>query len=292
MDYNYDIESFFNQQFASWEMAKMNYESLKNVKTRRFQLASCQYEIQFIPERVRSVIGRMEGKEEKTEATCCLCEQNRPAEQLTLPFNDRFDILCNPYPAFSRHLTVASNVHTPQTITNELDTLLNIAKALPEFIVFYNGPQCGASVPEHLHFQAGIRDEFPLYRDYKGLKIKYSVQEKIQSHTIRYIIRDTVRKFYALESSSLPEISDYFYSQKDEKVNLLAWYDFPEEKWILCVFEREKHRPDRFYATGERQLLISPASVEMAGKIISVREDVFNRLTPQDIIDIFGEVLK
>lgn len=286
---NYNIEPFFTQQLANWQTARINYESLKNIRSRRFQLASCHYEIQFNPERIRSVVTPVE-KEEKTKANCFLCEQNRPAEQLKLPFNDRFDILCNPYPVFSRHLTIASKMHTPQTITNELDTLLQIAKALPDFIVFYNGPHCGASAPEHLHFQAGIKDEFPLFQDYKDLKNNNSAQEKIFSQTVRYIIWDGVRKFYALESPSMPELSGYFYQREEENVNLLAWYE--EGKWILCVFERKKHRPDRFFVTGEHQLLISPAAVEAAGKIITVREEDFNKITPQDIIEIFEEVLK
>ena len=284
---NFNTESFFTQQLSNWKTARMNYESLKNIQTRRFQVASCRYEIQFNPERVRSVTAPVE-EAEKTEASCFLCEQNRPAEQLKWPFNDQFDILCNPYPVFSRHLTIASKVHTPQTITNDMDTLFNLAKALPGFIVFYNGPYCGASAPEHLHFQAGIREEFPLYQDYEGLKNNNSIEEKIFDQTIRYTIWDGVRKFYALESPSISELSGYFYQQKEENVNLLAWY--AEGNWILCVFERKKHRPDRFYATGEQQLLISPASVEAAGKIITVREEDFKKITPQDIIDIFAEV--
>ncbi len=287
---DWNITAFFDQQLAGWELAHANYESLKKVKTRRFQFDTCYCDIQFNPERVRSVVANQ--GESKTVDNCFLCEKNRPKEQKVQPFDDRFDILCNPYPVFSRHLTIVSKLHTPQTIENELDTLLNIAHALPGFVVFYNGPHCGASAPEHLHFQAGISEEFPLYVDYESLKSKYGTQEHRSETLTHYQIDDTMRRFYILESVSISELSNYFYNRSEENVNLLAWYDTKKQYWILCVFERKKHRPDRFYVSGEQQLLISPASVEMAGKIITVREEDFSKVTSQDIKDIFDEVLK
>ena len=286
---HWNITDFLNQQLKDWDLARLNYENLKNATIRQFQFSDCLVEIQFNPERIRSTVASQTIK--KTESDCFLCEQNRPSQQKWLPLNPEFDVLCNPYPVFSQHLTIASHTHIPQTIQNSLDSLLYAAKSLPEFVVFYNGAHCGASTPEHLHFQAGIRNEFPLYKDYEFLKNTKSKKETISENTSRYWIQDDIRRFYSLESSSATELISTFQTRNNENVNLLCWYNYSQNNWVLCVFERKKHRPDRFYASGREQLLISPASVEMAGKIITAREEDFHKITQQDIIDIFEEIL-
>ncbi len=279
------ILKLFEDQLILWPLAKENYKSLSRVKTREIAFDDFEVIIQFNPERVRSVAATPKMSEDLPKS-CFLCKGNLPEEQQGIPFGEDFTILCNPFPVFSKHLTIASNKHIPQLIKNNFETLLQLAQNLPDFAVFYNGPQCGASAPEHLHFQAGLKTEIPLYNDFIFLKKN---MKSIDNNLFK--INDELRTFFVLESDDLMKLSDIFYQRypREPLLNILVWYE--NDRWTCCVFERKQHRPKQYFAEGESQILVSPATVEMAGLIITPRLTDFEKITKADLIDIFGQVV-
>lgn len=289
MSIEQQITELFEDQLSGWTLARNNYEALKQVQTKQFSFDGFNMEVQFNPQRVRSTVAPVEKTNIQKQDTCFLCEENRPEEQKGIEFEQQFLILCNPYPVFPNHLTIASTIHTPQTIVRNIATMVSLAKELPGYIVFYNGPRCGASAPMHLHFQAGKKISFPLYRDFEFLKNKYG--NKINENTTS--IKDGVRTFHIMQGKDLRTIEKSFYLQflpdkKEPDFNILTWFE--NEEWTICVFNRKKHRPFQFYSEGNEQLLISPASAEMAGILITPRQEDFEKITKADIEDIFRQV--
>ena len=277
-----EISELFEDQLTNWKLAKDNYAALSHVQTRKISFDGFDIVIQFNPERVRSTCA---GRPipDKSHSSCFLCKENLPKEQKGIPFENDFTILCNPYPVFSKHLTIASNKHIPQTIVGNIPVMLRLSKLLPEFVVFYNGPECGASAPMHLHFQAVPKQEFPLYNDFALLAPTLSAPQ---------LIKDGLRVFRVLTSDNPEELTALFDSQynkgKEPNVNILVWFE--NNRWTICIFERKQHRPSQFYAEGEEHLLVSPAAVEMAGLLITPRLADFEKISKDDLRNIYEQV--
>ena len=141
------------------------YESLDSVKVREIHCDGFSTLLQFNPKRIVSTSANVDDKSVR-ERKCFLCLENLPEEQKGVLYRDEFLILCNPAPIFPRHFTISTVRHTPQEIGKFIGTLLSLAKELsPEFTVFYNGPRCGASAPDHMHFQASPSWSIPVERD-------------------------------------------------------------------------------------------------------------------------------
>ncbi len=283
-----NVNQLFEEQLYSWPLLRDNYESLNELRTRTIAFDGFDVILQFNPGRVRSVTANIQNAI-SSKTGCFLCPENRPEAQKMLAFGTDFVILCNPFPVFSRHLTIASRRHTPQTIKGNLREMLVLAKEIDDYIVFFNGARCGASAPSHLHFQAGLKSEFPLFRDILSLKNKYG---RLISDFI-YEIKDGLRTCFLLEGDDISELitsfEKQFVSQQGEPdLNVLLWYD--SVSWKVCVFERKQHRPRQYFREGEDQILISPATVEMSGLIVTPRLSDFEKLTRADLIDIFGQV--
>ena len=291
MDYTLKVENLFKNQLSEWQLAQDNYKALTTVLIRKIAFDGFDVEIQFNPERVRSTMACTDNRKLEKQNSCFLCSQNRPAEQKGIPFDDNLTILCNPYPVFPQHLTIASNIHQPQAIAGNLPSMLNLAKSLPDFVVFYNGPKCGASAPMHLHFQAGPKSKFPLYNDFHFLKEQFGTSLSLS----KTIIKDNLRTFFVLESADFQRLSDDFYNQfggvgEEPDLNILVWFE--KENWTICVFERKQHRPPHFYAEGDKQIMVSPATVEMAGLVVTPRLIDFEKISKDDLIEIYKACLK
>jgi hypothetical protein len=71
-------------------------------------------------------------------------------------------------------------------------------------------------------------------------------------------------------------------------INILVSY--AQDKWAVHVFPRKQHRPSQYYEKGEKQLLLSPASIDMGGVLIIPREADFKRITKTDAADIYQQV--
>jgi hypothetical protein len=71
-------------------------------------------------------------------------------------------------------------------------------------------------------------------------------------------------------------------------LNILAYTE--KEKFIVHIIPRILHRPVQFSAQGDTQILLSPASVDLGGVVITPREEDFDKITGHDISDIFSQV--
>ena len=160
-----EISRFFSSQLSEWELAGNNYLLLEKVKKRTLHFGDFDVFVQFNPERIRSTAAKTDSGSVK-DRPCFLCQENRPVQQRGVPFDEEFTVLVNPFPIFRRHLTIVSSKHTGQVIMNNFGTMLSLAEALPDYVIFYNGPRCGASAPDHLHFQAGNRGFMPIETDF------------------------------------------------------------------------------------------------------------------------------
>ena len=294
--YSRKISNLFSTQLREWELAKLNYRQLKNVKSREFDFGSFKVFVQFNPGRIKSSSAKVDEKS-IGERPCFLCEKNRPSEQKGVSFEERLTILVNPFPIFKRHLTIPSECHIDQRIKNNFDTMLALAEALPSFVIFYNGPQCGASAPDHFHFQAGNSGFMPLEKDFQdgNLTTLFSSKEGIEIWQWQGYQRGIIT-LRGNDRKKLVPIFDHFLRMFSEvqpdlpepMLNILA--DYYDESWTIHIIPRKKHRPSQFFAEGNSQLLISPAAVDLGGVMITPREEDFEKITRADIEDIFSQV--
>lgn len=283
-----------NAQLNSWETAGKNYRALGQVKIKEFDFGAFQVKVQFNPARVVSSTAKVDVKS-LSERKCFLCPPNLPEEQQGLAMNDNYQLLVNPYPIFPQHWTIPSLVHREQRIFPYFADMLDMAEALKPFIIFYNGPECGASAPDHAHFQAGNRGFLPIEQDWKEMD-----KEPIRTErNIRlYRLKNYLRNVLIIESANKEEVVRIFeniYHSLPVKeggaepgLNILAWRD--GDCWVVSLFLREKHRPDCYMAEGEANILISPGAVDMGGVFITPLEKDFDKLTREDVRTIFKEV--
>jgi len=295
------------QQKHHWRLLRQGYESLATVETRTFEFDGFVINVQFNPGRIISSSANVDEKSIK-ERKCFLCVENLPHEQRAVMYKDEYLILGNPYPIFAEHFTIAHRDHQPQEISCSFARLLDLSKDLQRYyLVFYNGPRCGASAPDHMHFQAGNKAFLPIEREYDT--IKQSLGEKLfeKENLTVYSVTGYLRNFVALESTdkqALKSAFDVFLSlfakmtdaAHEPMVNIISTYkigngaESTRGKWIVVIFPRAAHRPSHYYAEGERNILISPAAVDLGGVFITPLRKDFEKITKKDIVDILREV--
>lgn len=290
-----EAKNLLRSQLEEWPLAKSNFEALNGVETKEFRFDGFIVRVQFNPARIQSSAAKVDTKSIQ-ERKCFLCPANLPAEQRGIPFGDQYQVLVNPFPIFPEHFTIPTYEHTDQLILNRYGDMLDLAQALDDYTIFYNGPKCGASAPDHAHFQAGIKGFLPLEKDLDNTRFKETIY-KSEEITV-YAIRDYLRNGFLLEAEDKTASTEYFskiYSllelkddDKEPMMNILTWYD--NNIWHTCIFPREKHRPACFYAEGDDNLLISPAAVDLGGVFITPLEKDFKKITEEDIKDILKEI--
>ena len=268
-----EVNKLFDEQLSNWELARNNYKALEQVKTKTLFVDGREYKVQFNPARIVSSAAKVDAQSIR-ERKCFLCAKNRPPEQNGIPFKDCYTLLINPFPIFPRHLTIPAMEHTPQLIAARFEDMLDLARQLDDYIIFYNGPKCGASAPDHFHFQAGNKGFLPIEtnRNVNGMIC-------IESDKKEELLDRFKQIYVAMEQK--PE-------DDEPMMNVLAWYE--AGKWIVCIFPRKKHRPSCYSAEGEANLLISPASVDLGGVFITPLEKDFEKITKKDITEILKEV--
>ncbi len=288
------INNLITEQLASWKMAQNNYAALANVQVKKLDVKGITYKVQFNPARIVSSGAKVDANSIK-ERKCFLCPDNLPTEQKAIPFNGHYQILVNPFPIFPRHLTIPEIKHLPQRIVGRFEDMLDLAKALTEFIIFYNGPKCGASAPDHAHFQAGNKGFMPIEKNWRSL-----IGETIITYgeAILYALNDAPRITFVIESFDKKDTMKVFQTiynalpikegEEEPMINVLAMFD--ADKWIVFVFPRERHRPTCYTAVGESRLLSSPASVDLGGVFITPIETDFHKITGDIIAQILSEV--
>lgn len=276
------ISRFFNRQLEMWEDARHRFRDLKHVEVRQL---SDQLKVQFNPARIVSTGAKID-KHTLGERPCFLCERNRPKEQMTKQIDDHFQLLVNPFPILPVHFTIPATKHQPQSIYRHYGEMHRLLSLHSELMVFYNGPKCGASAPDHLHFQAGTSGVLPLQTNWQRLSrnltdvISLTDEEKISvlsdflvpAFVIISKSEDSDEELFHRLYRSMPMRSD----ESEPMMNIIAWRKGDE--FISVVIPREKHRPDAYFAEGEAQMMVSPGALDMAGLIITPREEDFSKI--------------
>jgi len=289
------VRKLLAEQKRSWAGLSTGYAALASVRTRDVPCSGFVIALQFNPRRIVSTAADTSADAIRRRP-CFLCIENLPDPQKAILYHDRFLILCNPAPIFPEHLTISSTVHEPQSIGSKFGVMLDLAKDMsPDYVLYYNGPRCGASAPDHLHFQAGPAGVTPVERD----------AEKKQEFLRRFenvdlgVLRSYGRTVLAAETDSKEGMSRFFSSfvkqwqhtvgsDEEPMMNLLC--GFGSKKWRLILFPRSKHRPDAYHKEGEARILISPAAIDMAGLVITPVEKDFLHVDAPTVEGIYNEV--
>ena len=299
-DYSEAAKKLLLQQKKDWQFASNGFESLKSVQTREFGFDGYKIKVQFNPGRIKSSSAKVDEKSIK-ERKCFLCLENLPSEQKGILLNEEYIILVNPFPIFPEHFTIPHVRHVPQSIKNSFIDLLEISKELSKYYtVFYNGPKCGASAPDHLHFQAGSKNFMPIDLEFQQLKNDYGNVLLKDKNLILSAIDDGLRRFITIESHDKYLIENkfkiYFENYKnisgnndEPTMNILSSYG-QNSGWRVIIFLREKHRSSHYFAENENQILISPAAVDLGGIFITPRQKDFEILSKNIIIEVCDEI--
>ena len=291
------VSRFFNRQLEVWEEARRRYRQLMDVKTREIELGDNNVVVQYNPARMVSTSANIE-KAAIAERPCFLCEENRPKEQFAKAVGGRFELLVNPFPILPMHFTIPFRRHQSQRIWDNFQEIHKILTAFPELMVFYNGPKCGASAPDHLHFQAGTSGILPLQAGWQRLIretetiVSLNENEGISllssypcaAFLLRSRKKETGEQLFRRLYRSLPQQEE----GGEPMMNIVSWR--VDDDFITVVFPRKKHRPDCYSAAGAEQLLISPGALDMAGLVITPRQEDYERLTAEQVERILTEV--
>lgn len=287
------ISRFFNRQMEKWADARHRFRDLKHVETHQL---SDQLKVQWNPARIVSTGAKID-KKTLGDRPCFLCDKNRPKEQISKQIDERFLLLVNPFPILPVHFTIPARKHQPQSIYKNYGEMHRFLSLHSELMVFYNGPKCGASAPDHLHFQAGTSGILPLQANWQRLSrnltdiISLNDDEKIA------LIHDFVVPAFVIISKSEDSDEALFHrlyksmpvrgDETEPMMNIIAWRKGDE--YISVVIPREKHRPEAYFAEGDAQMMVSPGALDMSGLIITPREEDFRKLTEESASAILQE---
>ncbi len=289
------IADFLAAQRAEWPLAERNFSALDGVEVRTVEMPGWTFKVQFNPARIVSSGAKVDARS-LAERPCFLCEKNRPAEQRGIEWGG-YTILVNPFPIFPRHLTIPANDHTPQRIAGRVADMLRLATELQGYTVFYNGPRCGASAPDHMHFQAGNSDFLTLAGAIEGAELRPLAVDAAGG--MLAVCTSLPVNVFVIDAPT-PEAGEALFDRlyaampvpdgEDEPMlNLLA-YAMPEGGTRLVVVPRKRHRPSFYGTEGEGCMLLSPASVDMGGAFITPRREDFDRMDAGVLARVFDEL--
>ncbi len=296
-DLNKQAIALVKHQQATWNRAGENYASLSDVQTKVFNFGHFNIMVQNNPGRMRSSSAKTD-PHSLAKRPCALCVENMLSEQKAIDFGENYLIVTNPYPIFPYHLTIPRTEHVFQRLKISFPDMLDLSRQLYEFTLFYNGPGCGASIPDHLHFQAVNKGTLPVEKEYAILKMNYAKAYFKKNDLQVVAVENYLRRFIALVSENKDAITgvfDFLYSalereQGDEPMmNVLAFYE--NGKWHVIIFPRRKQRPSHFYKSDENRIIVGPATVEMGGILILPRQNDFNSMNHKVIAEIYDEVV-
>lgn len=283
-------ELFIENQLAKWQTARTNHEALNQIETRRFELAGNTITVQFNPARAVSTCAKVD-KSSIEARKCFLCPENKPNEQdeIIISLDEPFSLRINPYPILPGHLTISSLKHQDQVLADK--TIRQLPGKLiswleeyfaSDYVLFYNGAKCGASAPDHFHFQAVKQSDVPVIQQWERL-METAVREKeiktengntYSSFQITSYICP-IQVFICNHSADiLPEmINQYLQSfplhegESEPRYNLFAWQD-KQRGFTMAYFPREKTSSGLLYGNRRRATVSQPWSTRY-GRFIS-----------------------
>lgn len=291
------LHRFFNRQLEMWDDVRLRYRELQSVETRELQGDTFTFVAQYNPARIVST-GASIDRSAIAARPCFLCGANRPAAQLKKVLDGHFELLVNPFPILPMHFTVPARSHRPQLISYCYGEIYRLLDDYPDLMVFYNGPKCGASAPDHAHLQAGTSGVLPLQRGWQRLSrnlvpvaadgesdgIWLVADYPCAALLIRSGSRECGERMFRQLCDALPLHDD----DTEPMMNIVAWRT--ADSYLTVVMPRRKHRPDCYSAEGDGRFVVSPGALDMAGLIITPREEDFRRLTPDTALAILREV--
>ena len=299
------ITRFVDRQLLKWDDARQRFRDLSRIETRDLNEEDesgggslIDLTVQWNPARIVSTGARIDARS-VAKRPCFLCPPQRPDVQISKPLDSNWDILVNPYPILPLHLTIVHRKHQPQRIAPHYGTIHRLLTEHPQLMVFYNGPECGASAPDHLHLQAGSRGILPMQRAWqrlsRNLTLLFTHEEGSVYQITDYLVpallissekRDTDERLFRRVYGAMEPLYDS--SHPEPMMNIVSWRD--GDRYLSVVLPRRKHRPACYSAEGDEQRLVSPGALDMAGLIITPRESDFRRLTMSSVQHILSEV--
>lgn len=289
----HNIRAFFAHQLDTWDEIRQRYEALKHVGLKQLG----HWQLQYNPARMVST-GAQIDRQTIAQRACFLCEKNRPEEQLTIDLGDDFELMVNPFPVLPMHFTIVRKTHVSQTILENYTEIHRLLELFPELFVFYNGPMSGASAPDHMHFQAGIGQELPLMTVLRKLEKEQQVLIKQENGSSLSMFNTVSFNAFVIKSKAQETEMALFKQlyaampvregEKEPRMNIVAWRDGSED--VIVVLPRDNHRPACYFEEGDRRMVISPGALDMAGLIITPREEDFNRMSEDKLTSILKEV--
>lgn len=291
------LQVLWDAQAKEWPMMARGVEHLANSEVREVEHNGLKCRLQFNPGRVVSASAKVDAKSIAARP-CFLCENNRPSEQRGVDAGDGYVFLCNPMPIFNPHFTVPTLEHQPQRIETCMPKMLELAERLSgRYTVFYNGPKCGASAPDHLHLQASPLGATPfeeaLIADAPGFVDTVSegdVSVGLTSEPAQPAVVITGTDRAAIQSRAeqvIAKFAERFPADPEPMMNVFALHTGGSLRLVLLP--RASHRPDNF-GTEAGQVLVSPGLVDMLGLLITPRREDFDSLTGEAVAGIYREV--
>lgn len=291
------LQLFFDEQLLVWRDVRQRFCELESVKTKTLKIGALTMKVQYNPARMVSTGAKIDVKT-LTKRPCFLCEENRPPIQIKQKINHDFELLVNPYPILPQHFTIPLRRHQQQQIALYYYQIHELLTLFPQLMVFYNGPKCGASAPDHLHFQAGNNYVLPLQSHWQALVKSLKPIVTMSNNDSLSVIEAYPCAAFAIKSSTAQtdkQLFDMLYralplqqGDTEPMMNIVAWRE--KEEYISVVFPRRKHRPTCYFAKDEEQMLISPGALDMAGLMITPRERDFERLSATQLEQILEEM--
>lgn len=297
------LAALIDQQTDTWPLLSEGCEAFSQIETKRVRVQQSEVVVQHNPGRLRSTAAAVDRASVESRR-CFLCPENLPQEEKGIAYGDDLVILCNPFPVLDRHLSIVHREHVPQQIDGNVGSLLLLAHDLgPAYFVLYNGPQCGASAPDHLHFQACSRELLPieekLYEDEPVMVEDCSYCEDTARNSFElFTLGGCGRSVIVFRGGNIDEVALWVYKvikelalQTDKTeplLNIICTYD--ARLWTVYLFPRSKHRPESFYAEGEQRLVVSPGAIDMAGVVVVPEREHFDKIDGERMTAIFSEV--
>jgi len=297
------IEQMYDHELRLGGRAALQYGLLKDVRRKELPIGDFPAFLFYNPGRVHSVMADVSAKTLATRQ-CFLCPEGLEDKQQTYlfgkdvgggteDFDQTYAIRVNPFPIFAPHFTISSARHEPQQIRGHYGDMLRLTRTLPDYVVFYNGSRCGASAPDHMHFQAVRTGQLPMqvYCEKNGrlpgfcpsAHWLHGTDAQQMSKELFALIDVYAHKVQA------PTIEQALPPRPDEAdFNMISWWN---GEYNTIILFRRQSRPACFFAEKEdERILISPGAVEMCGVAIVSTEESFERLTAEKFREIIEEV--
>jgi len=292
--------TLLDEQKREWAMLRDGAAALDDIQTRSIPVNGFNFRLQYNPQRIASTAAKVDAKA-VAQRKCFLCAANLPPEQRGVAFGADYVILCNPYPIFPQHFTIPHKEHLPQRIADAFGPMLDLARAMhTKYTVFYNGPRCGASAPDHLHFQAGDKGFMTIESEYERLK----GDAIVTTPKLTVFAPRSVRPFVSIESGDRDAAINAFKvlyrnlnniapapPTEEPMMNVIVNFDAADGKWRTIILPRIKHRPSFYTAPGEARILLSPGTVDLGGVCILPVEQDFQRLREHHLQQMLEEVM-